>query len=567
MVAVPYTTLGQAFLQCCKSLKKENFLIFHESDRVRYVTYDEMLNRIDATVSVLTQLNIKHGDRIICYVDRSEDLLTFSLACSFLGAIPVPLSTVFSINFLKKMFAQSEAKAIFTSVDRTDQDIFSTDLPILAYSPSSLQQVHLRKCTFIEPSSGQSNPLIFRKLEEMCAEIEPSDIMLIQPTSGSTGRPKLVLRKHQSFFRYAKYVGSELEKNPIGGRHRFFMPASLTHAFGWHMICLAIYLKAEITFPSQIDTGASLMEARELDPTVFTFVPRVARSLMAQYNFHCPQKNEPIFGPKARFLLCAGGLSDEGTMNLFQSQGLDVMEMYGSSEASLIALTPLHGWLPGHSGKVVDDVDIKFSADGEICVKSPGLMEGYFLDETATREAFSDGFYLTGDLGTFGTNGYLKIHGRKKDVFNTPEGDNIYPERIENKIEALPWVDQVIIVGDRRPSIAAFIVLKQSLVENIDCYIDELVSMHALKIESFRLLYNSARVEMERINLSLEDGEKIRNIVLLNGSFPKSIYRRVGSGKIRRNRKIFCQKFSKEIEFLYQSLPVYGVRAQKRKAA
>src|SRR5439155_19769389 len=127
---------------------------------------------------------------------------------------------------------------------------------------------------------------------------------------------------------------------------------------------------------------------------------------------------------------------------------------------SVIAVTVRGKRRPGIAGRVLDDITVRIADDGEVQVKSDYGMAGYLDADDLTRAAFTDdGFYLTGDLGTIDADGFLQLHGRSRDVFNSAEGSNIFPTRIEEMIEGLPTVRQVILVGDAKPFIVALICI------------------------------------------------------------------------------------------------------------
>jgi hypothetical protein len=341
--------------------------------------------------------------------------------------------------------------------------------------------------------------------------VRPEDEFMVQPTSGSTGAPKLVRRSHRAFMRYAHYVGQELM--PLDANPRFLAVNALTHAFGMHMLATAMALGGELAVPRRLDTAASLEDVRALDPGILPMTPRVLRSLHAQ------AQERPAFGPSARFLLTAGGRSDPALLRWVADQGIEVIEWYGSSEASLVALTPRGGRREGWAGRVVDDTSVQVAVDGELLVRSPGLMRGYHGDSGGIGE---DGYYRTGDLGELSADGFVRILGRKRDVFNTPEGSNVYPERIETMLEALPGVQQVMLVGDQRPFIAAFVV------------------------------GHLAAADLERINRHLESIERVHRVVHLADAFPTSVYAAAGSAKVRRNRAAFLNHYATQIARLYQ---------------
>ena len=372
-------------------------------------------------------------------------------------------------------------------------------------------------------------------------EVKLEDAFLIQPTSGSSGRPKLVLRSHYGFSRYAQFVGDQARRAfPRGYRPRMLAVNALTHAFAGHMMTMALRLGLEIAVPTDIDIAVALHEVRELDPDVLPMTPRVLRSLARQHMNKDEPESAPLFGERARVLLSAGGKGDPQIFQQLVDGGMEVLEFYGSSEASIVALTPCGGWKKGCAGKPVPDVDFRFSRDREILVRSPGIMLGYYGDEELTSLVVDgEGFYHTGDLGSIDEGGYLRIDGRKRDLFNTPEGTNIYPERIEILIESLSYVKQAILVGDCLPYLTVHIVLNDHESNGL---LDEEKAADA---------YRSVGKDLSEINDDLETIEQIVAFALYGSPFESDVYQVVTAGKVRRDRPRFYHKYAKPIRRLY----------------
>jgi len=541
------TSVGRYFLAHAKKNLSENFLshIFGLK-----ITYSTAIQKIASIVQFLQNLGIQKGDRIIGYWEDPVAGVMFSLAAAMSGTIFVPLSPIFSVRYLKNLMVQSGARAVFTTMDQ---------MPALREG-----ELESFCCSdFIDAGNtyGSTDPNIphpsieesLELLVSLTENIRPEDIFVIQPTSGSTGQPKLVLRPHMSPCRYAIHVGPQLI-HENGERPRFLMVAALTHTFGFNMLTTAFSLGAELLIPSRIDTGAPLQEVRELNPTVVPVVPRIVRSFFLQSERLGEKSGETrVFGPGAQYLISAGGSGDPSYFEALRKQGLRIMELYGSTEASMVSMTPRDGWKPGFAGKVLPDVELRVEEDGELLIRSLGLMAGYFSDESSTKEAFSpDGFYCSGDLGRVDSEGYLQILGRKKDIFNTAEGSNIYPERIENLMEALPSVKQAILLGDRQPYISALLVVDTKRLQASSPAMGE-GEYGYLPTETSKEFYQKIGRELKLVNSQLERVEQIVRFALFNKSFPTETYATVGPGKARRTRAKIGEIFAPQLQSLYHA--------------
>lgn len=252
-----------------------------------------------------------------------------------------------------------------------------------------------------------------------------------------------------------------------------------------------------------------------------------------------------MFGPAATVLLTAGAKCEPELLRFVEAEGIDAIEFYGSSEASIVALTPRGARREGWAGRVVADVSARVEPDGELLVRSPGLMLGYVGDEAMTRQAFTgDAHYRTGDIAHLSEDGYLRILGRKRDVFNTCEGSNIYPERIETAIEALPRVRQAMLVGDQRPYLTAFVVLEGDFAAG---------EVGALSDEEFEVLYEEFGYQLFRLNEGLERVERVIGFMLFGEPFDPECYAAVGPGKVRRDRPRFLSRYATEVARVYSA--------------
>ena len=461
-----------------------------------------------------------------------------------IGAIPAPMGLPYSVDyFLKNFIDPLEARAIFTSPLYAGELAAKGVEPLCFASPKeNLPKGVLRLEETVDLPFNQALEI----LQESESRVSIDDVVIIQATSGSTGKPKLVKRTHHAPARYAEYVGRELEEDPSRA-DRFLFVASLVHAFGFHMMTTAIARGATLCVTTLPDIAADLEEVRLLDPTVLPLVPRVQQSLYRQYS-HQAEETEtgPFLGPSAHYVCSAGGTPDADALNFMMSQGLTIIEYYGSTEASLVAVTPRGQWQSGCAGRVVEDAEVSLAEDGELLVKSEGVTSGYHGESDLTREAFTEsGLYRTGDLAELRA-GYLYIKGRKRDVFNTADGSNIFPARIETMMENLTSIHQAILFGDQRPYLIALIVLSKEWSTGLN------PEMEPSPGELAALCWEVAE-ELVEMNRRLEKMEQVVRFRLFSKPFPEEVYATAGQGKINRNRRAAAKIFASAIDDLYRS--------------
>jgi long-subunit acyl-CoA synthetase (AMP-forming) len=269
----------------------------------------------------------------------------------------------------------------------------------------------------------------------------------------------------------------------------------------------------------------------------------------------------PLFGPSAKLLLSAGGRGDPDTFRRLNKEGIQTIEFYGSSEASIIACTPAGDWRDGYAGKLVPDVETKLSRQGELLVKSPGLMLGYYGDSEMSHLVFDeDGFYRTGDLVRIEDTGTVQVFGRRRDVFGTPEGSNIYPERLENLLESQEWVEQAFLVGDGLSFLTAHLVVQPKLLkrkertrEDLDVADPQSVRHGFISPQDDPELYLQVGEILDKINRGLELIEKVVAFALYSTRFPEECYRMV-TGKVQRTRTRFVEMYGGISQMLYSEL-------------
>ena len=258
------------------------------------------------------------------------------------------------------------------------------------------------------------------------------------------------------------------------------------------------------------------------------------------------------FGGRLRYFVSGGAALPQKTGEFFQSIGITIMEGFGLTETSPVT----HVNRPekvkfGTVGPPVKNVEVKIAPDGEIMLKGPNIMKGYWKDEEATAEVLKDGWFYTGDIGVIDSDGYLKITDRKKHIIVTSGGKNIAPLPIENMILDSPYVDQVMIVGEKRPFLIALIVpdfLK----------LRDFAAEHQIKsANSKELIANKEVVQiyeklLKSISRQLATHEKVRKFLLVEEPF--SIENGMMTPTLKLKRKEITNKYSAEIDNLYNAL-------------
>jgi long-chain acyl-CoA synthetase len=488
-------------------------------------TYRDAARQLARMVRRLHAMRLATGDRVLCVLDEMVPSIYLRLSCAHAGIAATFISAAASNNALAQLVERLQAKAVFTIPSHEER-----------LAACGLEAVVLERGDEDEPPLDDAQALAI--LRTVSRRHSADDIHHIQPTSGSTGKPKLVVRTHRGLVRGVPFMtfGIAPEHEP---QQRFLMVCSMNHGLAQIVFATALGVAAELSAPRQIDVDASLAEVRALDPTYIVLTPRVLRSFARQ---QAADREDRMFGASAQILMIGGGVADPGLLEAVAAQGVDVIDMYATTETGIIAITPRGGWRRDGLTRLVPDVDVKLSNEGELLVKSPGQMTGYYGDEELTLSSFTpDGYYRTGDLATI-TSGCVRILGRTRDIFNTNDGSNVYPARVEELLEALPYVSQAFLVGDQCPFLAALLVVTPERSSETSGYLDP---------QRYPDIYRRARRALAAINARLEFNEQVRRFVLFSQPFPSEVYRIVGQGKAKRDRAAFAKTYKPWIDLVY----------------
>ena len=346
--------------------------------------------------------------------------------------------------------------------------------------------------------------------EDLVNIAEPSDLLTLIYTSGTTGNPKGVMLSHGNMMSNVEGI-SKLITFDQTEKFLSFLP--LSHSFermGGHFTAFSV--GAQVYYAESIETVPDNLQ--EVKPSVVLSVPRLYEKMYARVREGlkiAPEARQKIFwwaigigkqateyrlknqtlpfalslkhkiadklvyskvkdrvGGRLRFFVSGGAPLSKEIAEFFAAADITILEGYGLSETSPVLTTNSPGNIRfGSVGKTLFNVDVKIADDGEILAKGPNIMTGYFNNEEATREAIdSDGWFHTGDIGHLDDEGYLYITDRKKNILITSAGKNVAPAPLENSLVTSPYIEQSVVLGDKRNFISALIVPSFDAVGN-----------------------------------------------------------------------------------------------------
>jgi len=487
-------------------------------------TWGQMLALVKHIACGLHQAGLKRGEHLVVIGANRPRLYATMLAAQSLGAIPVPLyqdavgaECVFPINNAEVRFCVVEDQE---QVDKMLE--IRESCPQLAHiyydDPRGLRNyveeglASLAELVATGEVFAQQHPGFFQQEVD---QARPEDVAAMFFTSGTTGNPKGVVHTHDSLLNRAQ-VGARFDKLTETDEVLAYLPPAW---IGQNIFSYAQWLAAGYVVNCPESSGTVTIDMKEVGPTYYFAPPRVFEGLltsvmirmedagaikrkMFHYFMDVARKVGPqlmdgkavpagqrllyalgnvlVFGPlrntlglsRVRVAYTAGEAIGPDLFTFYRSIGINLKQLYGSTETAVfVCLQPDHEARADTVGVPCDGVEIKLSDSGEILVKSPGLLKGYYKNEAATAEVLTaDGWYHTSDAGFIDNSGHLKIIDRVKDVGRIMGGPNdgamFAPKYVENKLKFFSHIKEVVAFGDKREKVCVMINIDFDAVGN-----------------------------------------------------------------------------------------------------
>ncbi|MEN6475572.1 MAG: long-chain fatty acid--CoA ligase [Syntrophaceae bacterium] len=549
---------------------KETFLKRRGPDSWIDISWEETAKNVNAISSYLISCGVKPGDKIGIYSENRPEWIFADLAILSSGAADVTIYPTNSAPEAAFIISDSDTKLCFCSGKQQVEKLLSVknELPglekIIAFNPGEYRSdLVVTLDTVIQ--EGLKNDKA-EEIDRRIRSINPGDVMTIMYTSGTTGNPKGVMLSTNNM---VAEVLSFIIHQPHPKRETALSILPLSHALersiGYHVL---MYNGGMIAYAR--GTDKLVEDLVEIRPTCMISVPRLAEKLYEGINakaakapamkkrlfdwaiktanqaapfFHADRELTGAlkiqYALASRFVLApirkaigmdrlndfgvGGAPLSEEIQNFFSGIGVFMLPGYGLTETAPVTHVQHHRTIypikPGSVGKTIALTECKIAEDGEILLRGPQIMMGYYKNEQATREAFTDdGFFKTGDIGRIDEDGYLYITDRKKDIIITSGGKNISPQVIEGRMLLHPMIEQATLIGDKRKYITALIVpefktLGQWAKEN---GIADTTPKALVSNEKVLKLYDGI---MNEINAELGQVEKIKRFTLLDKPF------------------------------------------------
>ncbi|MBI3510238.1 MAG: long-chain fatty acid--CoA ligase [Bacteroidetes bacterium] len=541
--------------------------------------------------SGLINSGLQRGDRAVIISNNRPEWNVIDFAVQYSGAVLVPVYPNISGNDLKFILQDSGAKIIFVS-----NNIVFANAKLACEGLASPPKIFTIQNGGAENISllienGKKNPR-----EEVISviknETHPDSLLTILYTSGTTGTPKGVMLSHNNL---VSNFTTLCDLPPVDHTCRALSFLPLNHIYERMLTYLYLYRGPAIYYAESIETIGD--NIRELKPHIFSCVPHLLQKVYNRitakgleqkgikrklffwavqlgekfevrkpgnswwYKLKLSIASKLIFskwrealGGNVRAMISGGAALEPRLCRIYWAAGLPVLEGYGLTETSPVIA--VNNFNPdsicfGTVGPVIKDVTVKFAADGEILVKGPNVMLGYYNRPDATAEALDkDGYFHTGDIGTLVEGRFLKITDRKKEIFKTSGGKYIAPQMIENLLRTSQFVEQSMIIGENQKFPSAIIVPSITFLKDWAKLKGYSIGNTADEIVKNEKVVKRMESVVEKINVQLAQYEKIKKIILL----PKEWTVDGGelTPKLSIKRKVILKENESAIENLYK---------------
>jgi long-chain acyl-CoA synthetase len=516
----------------------------------------EYIDKANAISRGLIRLGVQPNDKvaIISMTNRTEWNIC-DIGILQVGAQGVPIYPTISENDFEYILNHSESVICFVSCEEVLKKInmIKENVPSLRgiYSFNEIED-----CShWSEVLKVGEDESIQPEVEKRKENVKEDDLATIIYTSGTTGQPKGVMLSHRNIVRNAIYT---IDKLPIEfGKFRALSFLPVCHIFERIVLYVYQYCGVKIYFAESIETiGQNL---NEVHPHVMTLVPRLlekmydkiyakgtelkgikrmlffwAVNLGKQYEPYGENgwwyetklkiarklifsKWKAALGGELKIAASGSAALQPRLARIFNAAGIAVMEGYGLTETSpVVSVNDMRdgGFRIGTVGKTIANTEVKIAQDGEILIKGPQVMMGYYKDPDRTEEVITDGYFHTGDIGEIDEDGFLKITDRKKEIFKTSGGKYIAPQHLENAMKQSFFIEQVMVIGEGERMPAAIIQLNREFVEEWAERKGIKLGASLKEIISNEMVINRIQKEIDKVNEQFGQWEKIKKFEL-----------------------------------------------------
>jgi long-chain acyl-CoA synthetase len=563
------------------------------------ITANQLLERVRSVSMGLYGLGIRKGDRVAILAESGPLWSITDYAVLSNGAVNVPIYPTQPPHQVEYILRESAPRLLFVSTERQLRRVDSAlkkfpDLRIVSFQPIADGE-NLLSFSSVEEEGARLAAEQPELYDAISSDVLAADLASIIYTSGTTGEPKGVMLTHANITFNALSAGTFLQIEP-GGTMLSFLP--LSHVFERMVLYLCTNRGVQINYATGIETVAA--DIQDVRPTLMSTVPRLLEKIYARMQKNAAEggglkkkvfdwslgvarrsaqlstMGEPIppllqfqreiadhlvfaklraaVGGRILRMVSGGAALPLDIALVFTGAGIPVLQGYGLTETSpVIAVNSLDHNRIGSVGQLLPGVEAQIAEDGEILTRGPHVFQGYFNKPEESAASFGDDpnggerWFKTGDIGHFDSDGFLFITDRKKDLIKTSGGKYVAPQMIEGMINQSEFVEQAVIVGDKRKYVSALIVPD---FERLRAWAKEQsIPGNKHELVADRRAVDLIKADVNRLTRELADYEKVKRIALLADEFSVDGGELTPTLKVKR--RVVEQKYADLIESLY----------------
>jgi len=533
---------------------KEDALAAKENGIWKKYSTQEYIDTVNMLSCAFINIGIKLGDKIGLISNNRPEWNFIDYACLQTGSINTPLYPTISDHDLKYVIADAGITYFFVSNKAAYDKVKACSENSTIKEIYSFSKIEGVPCLQDLITVGKNNPCQ-DELKKIKAGIKNTDLATLIYTSGTTGNPKGVMLSHKNF---VSNVHATKDLCPFQDEWRALSFLPLNHVYERMLSYLYISRGMSVYYAESIDTiGDNL---KEVKPQIFVTVPRLLEKVYEKivttgsqltgikkmlfywalnlglryeqhgangwwYEFQLKIANKIIFnkwrdalGGNIVGIVSGGSALQPRLARVFHAAKIKVLEGYGLTETSPVIAVNCYADNDekiGTVGPIINNVQVKFEEDGEICVKGPNVMLGYYNLPELTKESFDpDGWFHTGDIGVIVDGRFLKITDRKKEMFKTSGGKYITPQITENKLKESRFIEQAMVIGENEKFPSALIVPSFTFIKTW-CEKHNIQYTTNAEMINNEQIKNRIMEEVEHTNEGLAQYEKIKKIELL----------------------------------------------------
>lgn len=552
-------------------------------------TYREVQERMRLFSLGLRALGLERGDRVAMLSENRPEWAMADLATLASGAVTVPIYSTLPPAQVAHILNDSGARAIIVSdTKQLDKVLTARDacpnVSIFVTMDESSAKGDVLSFEAVIREGKAAEGALPETFEARRDSVQPGDLMSLVYTSGTTGNPKGAMLTHGNFTAALDGAQKAFPFYPPNEVFLSFLP--LCHVFERVTYCLSLTLGAHTYYNDSIFKLIDNMA--EVRPTIMQCVPRVFESIhervldtvakepeKKQKAFHwaiqvgkdaSDRRNRgrsvpPIlalklliadklvlsklrgrFGGRLKFFVSGGAPLNPKTADFFNAIGIPILEGWGLTETTAAStVNPYGRSRVGTVGKAGFGAEVTTASDGELLVRGPHVMSGYWNNEEATREVIdSDGWFHSGDIGVIDAEGYITITDRKKDILVLANGKKVAPQPIETRLKQSPYISEAVLLGDRAGTVGALIV---PAFDRLKPWAKEqgIAATDAAALSQDPAVRKFIKKEIDSLSGDLADFEKIKRLALLSHAFTVEAGELTPTLKVRR--KVIAEKY------------------------